>query len=98
MDVSDLVQRYGEVPENLQKEVDEVWDHLQKQSEHIISKPLPTLVRRREHKASWLRCKGLIKPGYQISAADSWITNLNQCRSLFDGVALKSMTIYQHKA
>ena len=37
MDLSALVQRYGSVPEHLQKEADEIWSHLQKQSEHVIS-------------------------------------------------------------
>lgn len=92
MDVSALVQRYGEVPVALQKEADEVWNHLQKQSEHIISAKATAnfgvddentkIVGYKVH-------KGLIigvKPGYQISSADSWMhPNLNQCRSLFDG-------------
>lgn len=92
MDVSALVQRYGQVPATLQAEADKVWNHLQKQSEHIISAKATAnfgvddvntkLTGQTVH-------KGLIvgvKPGYQISSEDSWIhPNLNQCRSLFDG-------------
>lgn len=92
MDVSDLVQRYGEVPASLQKEADEVWNHLQKQSEHIISAKATAnfgVDDENTKLAGFKVHKGLIvgiKPGYQISAADSWIhPNLNQCRSLFDG-------------
>jgi hypothetical protein len=92
MDVSELVQRYGEVPAALQLEADEVWNHLQKQSEHIISAKATAnfgVDDENTKLAGYKVHKGLIvgvKPGYQISAADSWIhPNLNQCRSLFDG-------------
>jgi hypothetical protein len=92
MDVSDLVQRYGEVPAALKLEADEVWNHLQKQSEHIISAKATAnfgVDDENTKLAGYKVHKGLIvgiKPGYQISAADSWIhPNLNQCRSLFDG-------------
>ena len=92
MDVSDLVQRYGEVPVALKLEADKVWNHLQKQSEHIISAKATAnfgVDDENTKLAGYKVHKGLIvgiKPGYQISAADSWIhPNLNQCRSLFDG-------------
>lgn len=92
MDVSDLVQRYGEVPAALKLEADEVWNHLQKQNEHIISAKATAnfgVDNENTKLAGYKVHRGLIvgiKSGYQISAADSWIhPNLNQCRSLFDG-------------
>ena len=92
MDLSDLVTRYGKVPDALQLEADEVWNHLQKQSEHIISAKATAnfgVDDENTKLAGFKVHKGLIvgvKPGYQISGADSWIhPNLNQCRSLFDG-------------
>ncbi len=92
MDLSDLVQRYGQIPAGLQAEVDAVWNHLQLQGDHVISAKATAnfgvdsentkLTGQKVH-------RGLIvgiKPGYQISKKDSWIhPNLNQCRSLFDG-------------
>lgn len=92
MDVSELVNRYGKVPPTLQAEADEVWDHLQTQGEHVISAKVTSnfgvddentkLTGNKVHRGLIVS----IKPGYQISAKDSWIhPNLNQCRSLFDG-------------
>lgn len=92
MDLSALVNRYGKVPPALQVEADEVWHHLQKQSEHIISAKATSNfgVDVENTKICGFKVhKGLIvgvKPGYQVTKADSWIhPNLNQCRSLFDG-------------
>ena len=92
MDVSALVQRYGKVPTTLQAEADKVWEHLQKQGEHVISAKATQnfgiddentkLTGKTVHRGLIVS----IKPGYQISDQDSWIhPNLNQCRSLFDG-------------
>ncbi len=92
MDLTDLVQRYGNVPPQLQAEADAVWSHLQKQSEHIISAKATSNFGVDDENTKIYGYKihrGLIvgiKPGYQISEQDSWIhPNLNQCRSLFDG-------------
>ena len=92
MDVSELANRYGKVPSTLQAEADGVWEHLQTQGEHVISAKVTSnfgvddentkLTGNKVHKGLIVN----IKPGYQISAKDSWIhPNLNQCRSLFDG-------------
>lgn len=92
MDVTALVQRYGSVPANLQKEADEIWSHLQKQSEHVISAKVTsnfgvdvenTAVRPgKVHKGVVVT----LKPEYTLSAKDSWVhPNLYQCRALFEG-------------
>lgn len=92
MDVSDLVQRYGKIPENIQAEADKVWEHLQRQSEQVISAKATANFGLDEENTKLTGNtvhRGLIvgvKPAYKISAQDSWIhPNLNQCRSLFDG-------------
>ena len=92
MDLTDLVQRYSNIPTHLQVEADKIWNHLQKQSEHVISAKATANfgVDDENTKICGFEVhKGLIvgiKPGYQISEQDSWIhPNLNQCRSLFDG-------------
>lgn len=89
MDTSDLVKRYGSVPEHLQREVDEVWSRLQEQKDSVISaKALAnfgvdddmTLLYGKTH-------RGLIvnlKSDYVVSEKDSWIPkNLYQVRALF---------------
>ena len=92
MDLSALVQRYGSVPETLQKEADEIWDHLQQQSDHVISAKVTSNfgvdVENTALRGEKVH-KGLIvtmKPQYVISANDTWLhPNLNQCRALFEG-------------
>lgn len=89
MDTSDLVKRYGTVPDHIQREVDEVWSTLQEQADYVISaKALAnfsvdedmTLLYGKTH-------RGLIvnlKPDYVVSERDSWIpNNLYQVRALF---------------
>ena len=80
MDTSDLVKRYGTVPDHIQREVDEVWSTLQEQADYVISaKALAnfsvdedmTLLYGKTH-------RGLIvnlKPDYVVSERDSWIPN-----------------------
>lgn len=92
MDLSALVERYGSVPEHLQKEADEIWTHLQQQGDHVISAKATsnfgvdienTAVRSEKvHKGVIVT----LKPTYTLSAKDSWAhPNLNQCRALFEG-------------
>ena len=92
MDLSDLVQRYGQIPAALQAEADAVWNHLQTQGDHVISAKATANFGVDDENTKLTGQKVLrglivgIKPGYQISDKDSWIhPNLNQCRSLFDG-------------
>lgn len=92
MDISDLVQRYGQIPASLQAEVNAVWNHLQLQGDHVISAKATANFGVDDENTKLTGHKVLrglivgIKPGYQISDKDSWIhPNLNQCRSLFDG-------------
>lgn len=92
MDLSDVVQRYGQIPAALQAEADAVWNHLQVQSDHVISAKATANFSVDEENTKLTGHKVLrglivgVKPGYQISDKDSWIhPNLNQCRSLFDG-------------
>ena len=95
MDLSALVERYGDVPPSLQKEADAVWMQLQKQSEHVLGvKATANFGVDMENTALRGQTvhKGLIvtlKPSYTLSAEDSWLhPNLNQCRALFEGGAL----------
>lgn len=97
MDVSALRERYGNVPEALQKEADTVWAQLQTQSEHVVSASATANfgvdVENTAMRDSTVH-KGLIvtlKPSYIISAHDSWLhPNLNQCRALFEGGVIDS--------
>ena len=79
MDVSALRERYGNVPEALQKEADTVWAQLQTQSEHVVSASATANfgvdVENTAMRDSTVH-KGLIvtlKPSYIISAQDSWL-------------------------
>lgn len=91
MDLSALVERYGNVPASLQKEADTVWAQLQTQSEHVVSAKATANfgvdVENTAMRGSTVH-KGLIvtlKPSYKVSANDSWLhPNLNQCRALFE--------------
>ena len=92
MDVSALTKRYGTIPLDLQEEANDIWAHLQEQKDHVISVKFTKNfgVDNENSKLSGLKVhKGLIvnlKPGYKISAKDSWLhPNLNQCRALYDG-------------
>ena len=90
MDTTALVSRYGTVPESLQKEVDAVWEHLQKQKDQVVGvkftsnfgvdKANSLLTGNTVHRGLIVQ----VKPKYMVSAKDSWIhPNLNQCRALF---------------
>ena len=92
MDVSALTERYGTIPHHLQEEANDIWAHLQQQSEHVISIKFTKNfgVDNENSKIFGSKVhKGLIvslKPGYRISSEDSWLhPNLNQCRALYDG-------------
>jgi hypothetical protein len=92
MNVTALTSRYGQIPEAIQKQVDSVWDHLQKQKDQVIgAKFTSNFSLDRE---TSLLCghdvhKGVIvevKPKYVVSKQDSWLhPNVNQCRVLYFG-------------
>jgi hypothetical protein len=90
MDVSALTSRYGQIPEAIQKQVDKVWDHLQKQKDQVVgAKFTSNFGIDRENS---LLCghdvhKGVIvevRSKYVVSNQDSWLhPNVNQCRALY---------------
>ena len=92
MDVTALTSRYGQIPEAIQKQVDSVWNHLQKQKDQVVgAKFTSNFSLDRENS---LLCgadvhKGVIvevKPKYVVSEQDSWLhPNVNQCRVLYAG-------------
>ena len=99
MDTTALEQRYGKMPAALETEANAVWQQLQEQSDQVISaKFLSNFgIDDENSKLSGSKVhRGVIvslKPGYNISAADSWLhPNLNQCRALFDGGAFTNVS------
>jgi hypothetical protein len=92
MDLTAVKERWGKIPDTLQKEADLIWEHLQTQKDSVymakatsnfgIDEENTLLTGQKVH------C-GLIvgvKPEYEVSEKDTWIhPNLNQCRALFDG-------------
>lgn len=91
MDASALKSRYGTIPESVQKEVDAVWDHLQKQKDKVVS-VIFTSNFRKDRANSLLTGTPVhsgvivqVKPKYVVSEQDSWLhPNLNQCRALYN--------------
>lgn len=103
MNVSALESRYGEIPADVQKEVDFVWSRLQEQSEHVIGatftrnfgidKTNTQLYGNTVHKGLIVQ----VGPKYVVGEKDSWIhPNLNQCRSLYEAKNMREVPSDQY--
>lgn len=99
MDTGSLEQRYGQIPPSIETEANVVWQQLQEQKEQVISAKFLSnfgvddenskLTGKKVHRGVIVS----LKPGYVLSAADSWLhPNLNQCRALFDGGAFSNVS------